>query len=149
MSVTLEAAIFLSMNGRAREAIEFYNVHLHAKPLKLVTYEDMARLDRTFALTDENKDWITHSVLLIGKTKLMIAEDTMDPRETYRVGNNVSICIQSADLHEIQGFYTSLTSDERVRIIVPLTSTVFSEAYGVIEDPFGIQIQLMYDNRLL
>lgn len=46
-------------------------------------------------------------------------------------------------------FYKSLTSDERVRIIVPLSSNVFSKAYGIIEDPFGIQIQLMFDERLL
>jgi len=39
--------------------------------------------------------------------------------------------------------------DDRVRIIVPLSSNVFSKAYdGIIEDPFGIQIQLMFDERL-
>lgn len=38
--------------------------------------------------------------------------------------------------------------DERVRVIVPLSSNVFSKAYGIIEDPFGIQIQLIYDDWL-
>lgn len=42
-----------------------------------------------------------------------------------------------------------LTSDRKVNIIVPLDKNIFSEAYGIIEDPFGIQIQLMYDNRLI
>lgn len=72
----------------------------------------------------------------------------MDPREKYTVGNNTSWCIQSADLEEIEHFYNSLTSDDRVRVIVPLSSNVFSKAYGIIEDPFGVQIQLMYDERL-
>ncbi|MUG47003.1 VOC family protein [Paenibacillus woosongensis] len=148
MSATLEVAIFLSMNGRAREAIDFYKKHFNAKELLLVTYEDMAERDSSFQLTDANKHYITHSVLSIGTTKIMLAEDTMDPREKYTVGNNTSWCIQSADLEEIEHFYKSLTSDDRVRVIVPLSSNVFSKAYGIIEDPFGIQIQLMYDERL-
>lgn len=148
MSATLEAAIFLSMNGKAKEAVDFYKKHFNAVELLLVTYEDMAKRDSSLQLTDENKNYIAHSVLSIGKTKVMLAEDTMDVNEKYAVGNNTSLCIQSADLKEIESFYKSLTTDDRVRIIVPLAANVFSKAYGIIEDPFGIQIQLMFDDRL-
>lgn len=148
MSTTLEVAIFLSMKGRAKEAIEFYKKHFNAEELLRVTYQQLAERDSSIQLTDENKDYITHSVLLIGKTKLMIAEETMNPSEEYTMGNNTSLCIQSADLEEIEHFYSSLITDERVKVIVPLSSNVFSKAYGIIEDPFGIQIQLMFDERL-
>lgn len=148
MSATLEIAIFLSMNGRAKEAMNFYKRHFNAEEILLVTYEDMAKRDSSLQLTDENKHYISHSVLSIGKTKVMLAEDTMDAKEKYTAGNNFSLCIRSADLEEIEHFYKSLTTDDRVRIIVPLSSNVFSKAYGIIEDPFGIQIQLMYDDRL-
>jgi PhnB protein len=146
--MTLEIAIFLSMNGKAKEAIDFYIRNLSAKKLMIVTYEDMAKRDNSFEITSENKNHISHSVLQIGKTKLMIAEDTMNPKESYNIGNNTSLCIQSGNLEEIQRFYNNLISDERVKIITPLGKNVFSEAYGIIEDPFGIQIQLMYDERL-
>lgn len=148
MSTTLEVAIFLSMNGKAKEAVDFYKKHFNAEELLLVTYEDMARRDNSLRLTEENKHFITHSVLAIGKTKIMLAEDTIDATEKYVVGNNTSLCIQSADLKEIEHFYKSLTTDKRVRIIIPLSNNVFSKAYGIIEDPFGIQIQLMFDDRL-
>ncbi|MGQ3480654.1 VOC family protein [Paenibacillus sp. TY11] len=148
MSTTLEVAIFLSMNGKAKEAIHFYKKHFNAEELFLVTYQDMAKRDSSIQLTDENKNYISHSVLLIGRTKVMVAEDTMNISEEYRVGNNTSLCIQSADLEEIEHFYNSLITDDRVKIIVPLSNNVFSQAYGIIEDPFGIQIQLMFDNRL-
>lgn len=88
MSTTLEVAIFLSMNGRAQEAIDFYKLHFQAKQLLLVTYEDMAKRDRSFQITEDHKHHIAHSVLAIGKTKIMIAEDTMDANEHYRIGNN-------------------------------------------------------------
>jgi PhnB protein len=148
MSATLEVAIFLSMNGSAKEAIEFYEQHFKAEELLRVTYQQLAERDSSIQLTDENKDYITHSVLLIGKTKVMIAEDTMNKNEKYTVGNNTSLCIQSADIEEIEGFYKSLVTDECVKVITPLSSNVFSKAYGIIEDPFGIQIQLMFDERL-
>ncbi|MGE1056924.1 VOC family protein, partial [Bacillus sp. GMa5/1] len=144
----LEIAIFLSMNGQAKEAINFYTRNLEAKKLMVVTYEELAKRDRSFKITSENKEHIAHSVLQIGNTKLMIAEDTMNTNERYNVGNNMSLCIQSANLEEIQRFYNNLISDKHVKIISPLEKNIFSEAYGIIEDPYGIQIQLMYDKRL-
>ncbi|QCC41758.1 hypothetical protein C3Y97_18720 [Bacillus sp. DU-106] len=146
--MTLEIAIFLSMNGQAKEAINFYTRNLEAKKLMIVTYEELAKRDSSFKFTSENKDHIAHSVLQIGNTKLMIAEDTMKHNERYNVGNNMSLCIQSANLEEIQRFYNNLISDKHVKIISPLEKNIFSEAYGIIEDPYGIQIQLMYDKRL-
>lgn len=149
MSTTLEVAIFLSMNGKAQDAINFYKKHFNAEQLMVVTYADLLKMgDKSREVNDENKNYITHSVLKIGKTKVMIAEDTIDANAEYKVGNNTSLCIQSADLEEIQQFYNSLITDERVRIIIPLASNIFSKAYGIIEDPFGVQIQLMFDNRL-
>lgn len=146
--MTLEIAIFLSMNGQAKEAINFYIRNLEAKKLMIVTYEELAKRDSSFKITIENKDHIAHSVLQIGNTKLMIAEDTMNTNERYNVGNNMSLCIQSANLEEIQRFYNNLISDKHVKIISQLEKNIFSEAYGIIEDPYGIQIQLMYDKRL-
>ncbi|MET7020147.1 VOC family protein [Bacillus mycoides] len=146
--MTLEIAIFLSMNGQAKEAINFYTRNLEAKKLMIVTYEELAKRDSSFKIKSENKDLIAHSVLQIGNTKLMIAEDTMNSNERYSVGNNMSLCIQSANLKEIQRFYNNLISNKNVKILSPLEKNIFSEAYGIIEDPYGIQIQLMYDNRL-
>ncbi|NBI30192.1 VOC family protein [Chengkuizengella marina] len=146
--MTLEIAVFLSMNGKANDAISFYKKHLNAKELLLVTYSDMKKSDSSIVLTEENKDYISHSVLQIGKTKLMIAEETMIPNEIYNVGNNISLCIQSANFAEVQSFYNNLISDDRVQIIFPLSKNSFSEAYGIVQDPYGVQIQLMYDTRL-
>lgn len=142
------SSYFLIDEGKSQGSYRILQKHFDAEELLRVTYQQLAERDSSIQLTDENKDYITHSVLLIGKTKIMIAEDTMNTNEKYTVGNNTSLCIQSADLEGIEGFYKSLITDERVKIISPLSSNVFSKAYGIIEDPFGIQIQLMFDERL-
>ena len=38
MSKTLEVAVFLSMNGKAQDAINFYKKHFNAEQLMVVTY---------------------------------------------------------------------------------------------------------------
>lgn len=146
--MSLEVATFLSMNGSAKEAIDFYQEVFHAELLLLVTYEDMMEKDPTFSVAEEDKGNVSHSVLRIGKSKVMIAENTMDPTENFHLGNNISLCIQSVDLMEIQSFYKKITAHKKTRIIMPLAKNVFSGAYGIVEDPFGIQIQLMHDTRL-
>lgn len=131
--MTLEIAIFLSMNGHAKEAINFYTRNLEAKQLMIVTYEELAKRDRSFKITSENKDHIAHSVLQIGNTKLMIAENTMNPNERYNVGNNMSLCIQSANLEEIQRFYNNLTSDKNVKILSPLEKIYLVKHMGLLK----------------
>lgn len=78
--------------------------------------------DKSLDINNKNKNkiYISHSVLKIGKTKVMLAENSMDTNEKYKVGNNISLCIQSADLEEIQQFYNSSITDKIVRIILPL-----------------------------
>jgi len=82
MSKTLETAIFLSMNGKAQDAINFYKKHFNAEQLMIVTYADMLKMgDKSREINDENKDCISHSVVQIGNTKVMVAEDTLDAHE--------------------------------------------------------------------
>ncbi|WP_214630428.1 VOC family protein [Paenibacillus agaridevorans] len=143
-----EVVTFLSMNGAGGEAIEFYTRHLGAKAVYTVTYEDMKKLDPTMVVEEGKEHWISHSVLEVGVHKIMLAEETMVPDERYLAGNHMSLCLQSADKWRIESMYESLTQDARTEVITPLGPVVFSEAYGIVRDPFGILIQLTYDKRL-
>ncbi len=146
--MSYEVVTFLSMNGRGAEAIDFYTNHLNAKVILKVTYEDMKKMDPSIVLETGKEQWISHSILQVGVHKIMIAEETMVPKLDYILGNNISLCIQSADKEEIEGIYNSLIENKRTEVINPLGKVIFSEAYGIVKDPFGILIQLNYDKRL-
>lgn len=146
--MSYEVVTFLSMNGRGAEAIDFYLQHLSAKVILKVTYEDLRKMDSSVVVESGKEKMLAHSVLKFGTSKIMIAEETMVPKENYIVGNNTSLCVQSADKEEIEKIYNSLIQDPRTEIIMPLGKIVFSETYGVVRDPFGVCIQLMYDKRL-
>ncbi|NRZ52808.1 putative glyoxalase superfamily protein PhnB [Clostridium beijerinckii] len=63
MSTTLEIAIFLSMNGKAQDAINFYKKHFNAEQLMIVTYADLVKMgDKSIEINDENRNHISHSV---------------------------------------------------------------------------------------
>lgn len=146
--MSYEVVTFLSMNGRGAEAIDFYTWHLKAKVIFKVTYEDIKKMDAAMVLEGGKEQWISHSILEVGVHKIMLAEETMVPKLDYIVGNNTSLCIQSADKQEIETMYNSLIQDQRTEIITPLGKIIFSEAYGIVKDPFGVIIQLNYDKRL-
>jgi len=146
--MSYEVVTFLSMNGRGAEAIDFYTQHLNAKAILKVTYEDMKKMDPSMVLESGKEQWISHSILQVGLHKIMLAEETMVPKLDYILGNNISLCIQSADKDEIERIYNSLIEDKRTEVISPLGKVIFSEAYGIVKDPFGILIQLNYDKRL-
>ena len=146
--MSFEVVTFLSMNGKAAEAIEFYCKHLNAKVVFKVTYEEMKKMDADMEVKEGKENWISHSVLLVGIHKIMIAEESMLPNENFKIGNNTSLCVQSANQAEIEGIYRSLIQDSGTQVITPLDKNVFSEAYGIVKDPFGVIIQLNYDARL-
>ncbi|OWR29806.1 VOC family protein [Saccharibacillus sp. O23] len=138
---SLEAIPFLSLNGRAAEAIEFYERTLEAEVLLKVSYAEMKKMDPDFRYEAGQENHITHSVLRIGSTKLMIAEEQMDPTRPWSAGNDFSLCLQSQGHDEIVRCYERLTADERTTVLVPLAANSFSSGYGAVRDPFGVVFQ--------
>lgn len=139
--MTTEMIPFLSLNGKAAEAIAFYKQVLGAEVLLYVTYEQLAKMDDTFSLQPGQEDYVTHSVLQLGSGKWMIAEDSMDTTRPWQEGNHFSLCLQSKQHEEIEQLYDRLISDERCTIIVPFAPNVFSSGYAIVRDPFGVVFQ--------
>ncbi|OWA35028.1 VOC family protein [Saccharibacillus sp. O16] len=137
----LEAIPFLSLNGRAAEAIAFYEQTLDAQVLLKVSYAEMAKMDPEFHYEKGQEHYITHSVLQIGINKLMIAEEQMDTTRPWQAGNDFSLCLQSRDHDAIVRAYNQLTQDKRTQILIPLTANSFSSGYGAVRDPFGVVFQ--------
>lgn len=140
-TLLLEAIPFLSLNGQAAEAIEFYQRTLDAEVLLKVSYAEMQKTEPDFCYETGQENYITHSVLQIGSTKLMIAEEQMDPTRAWSAGNDFSLCLQSQSHDEIVRCYERLTDDERTTVLVPLAANSFSSGYGAVRDPFGVVFQ--------
>jgi PhnB protein len=129
------------MNGRAKEAIEYYQEALNANVLFKQTFGEGPK-DEAAKIKEDDLALIAHSVLKIGENQIMIA-DTI-PELPFQNGNQVSICITSNDISVIKHFYENLKKDGK--ILIELNEVYFSPAYGMVTDKFGVTFQL-YTNR--
>ncbi|MFD1888461.1 VOC family protein [Paenibacillus wenxiniae] len=135
-----EVIPFLSLNGKAAEAIAFYE-QLGATVRLKVTYAQLAAIDDSFHVQPGQENYITHSVLELGSGKWMIAEEPADIEQTWQHGNSFSLCLQSRQHEEMEALYTKLTADPRCTIIVPFGPNSFSSGYAAVRDPFGVVFQ--------
>ncbi|MDN4617277.1 VOC family protein [Paenibacillus sp. PsM32] len=139
----LTVSTFLSLHGQAKEAISFYQTHLQAQLVFCITNQEITeKLDPTYTYPASEKDWIAHSVLTIGNSELMIADELMSDAPNLVKGTNFSLCITSSQA-EITTLYNLLLEHNQTRVIVPLAPNLFSKAYAIVEDPYGVVIQLV------
>ena len=145
--MSIELSPFLSLNGKAKEAIEFYKKHLGAEVLFVVNYKGLKKMDPKFEYIDSEEEYIAHSVLKIGGSILMIADEIMSDNKDEVIGTNFSLCIQATEKKEVEKIYNSLLTDENVKVIMPLEPNIFSHAYCIVKDPFGVVLQILNEKQ--
>jgi len=115
---------YILMNGRANEAIEYYEKALDAKVMFKQTFGEGPE-EEVAKLKADELNLISHSVLKIDENQIMIA-DTI-PELPFQSGNQVSICITTSDIQQAKQFYENLKQDGKV--LIELKEIYFSPAY--------------------
>ncbi|MFB9327060.1 VOC family protein [Paenibacillus aurantiacus] len=135
--MTFQVTPFITLNGNAREAIQFYESALEARVVFLQTYGEGPE-DPSHPLPVHAKDRVAHSVLKIGEAELFVADSISD--EPNATGDRLQICITTPDAATSARFFDALL--EGGQVVMPLQEIYFSPAFGVITDRFGITIQI-------
>ncbi len=132
---------YILMNGRAKEAIEYYQETLNAKVLFQQTFGEGPK-DDAVKMKEDELNLIAHSVLKIGENQFMIAD--IIPALPFQTGNQVSICITTSDIELAKQLYENLKKDGKV--LIEFNEIYFSPGYGMVTDKFGVTFQI-YTNR--
>jgi PhnB protein len=85
--MSLEMISFFMMDGNAKEAITYYEKILAAE----------------VAFIQKNGDKVDHAVLKIGESQVMISD--LISEIPYQKGNQVNICITTADRKQAEQIY--------------------------------------------
>ncbi|HEY5587160.1 MAG TPA: VOC family protein [Ruminiclostridium sp.] len=125
------------MDGRAKEAIKYYQEALNAKVVFMQTIGAGPK-EEVSKFKEDQLGLIAHSVLKIGESEIMISD--IIPGVPFQKGNQISICITSDDISISKQFYEKLK--ENGKIIIELGQIYFSPAYGIVIDKFGITFQI-------
>ncbi len=142
MKVSKRLIPYITMDGNAKEAIEFYEEALDAQLLFIQTFGEMPE-NPDFPIPAEVKERVGHATLKVGETELMFS-DTF-PGSPFNSGNQVSICITTDSVEQAQKMFDALQQGGRVGM--PLQETHFSPAYGNVTDKFGVTFQMFTEAR--
>ncbi|WP_239255777.1 VOC family protein [Listeria ilorinensis] len=136
---------FLTLNGQANEAIQYYQELFEAEILfKITNREIKEQMDPTFEYPEEEADWISHSVIAFAGQTWMIADSAItSTTEEFQIGNHFSFCLEVADRPAAEALYQRFLRDPRTVIQEPLADNLFSEGYAIVKCPFGITFQIV------
>ncbi|MDG0811001.1 VOC family protein [Cohnella rhizosphaerae] len=141
IALSIRFVPFIQLDGRAREAIQFYENALGAEVTFSQTFG--AGPGASDAMPETMKNRIAHSELKIGDAQLMVAD--CEPGKNPLEGDLLTICITTPDADQATRMYNALREDGTV--ITPLGAFHFSPAYGVVKDKFGVTFQCFTSRR--
>ncbi|MBP2078018.1 VOC family protein [Oceanobacillus polygoni] len=128
---------YIMLDGRGKEAVDFYKHALGANVVGVHTYREMPESPE-FQLPAEAKDRVMHAKLTLGNTELMISD--IFPGQPYQLGSQLTIALIPSTADEAKDVYEKL--QEGGQIIMELQETDWSPAYGQVTDKFGITWQI-------
>jgi len=119
---------YISFDGNAREAMEFYK-SVFGGDLTVNTYGEYG--DQSAP----NADRIMHSMLETPRGFTLMCADN-PPGAEYQPGNNIAMSLSGEDADELKGYWAKLSSGGTVT--VPLEKQMWGDEFGMCIDRFGV-----------
>ena len=126
--MTLRLNPYISFDGNAREAMEFYK-SVFGGELSLSTFGELGGQDTP------NPDQIMHGMLETDSGFTLMCADT-PPGMEHEPGNNFAVSLSGDDGDELRGFWEQLSGDGIVT--VALEKQVWGDEFGMCVDRFGV-----------
>lgn len=121
---------YLSFEGRAQEAIDFYKSALGAKVDMIMHFKDAPP---EMQAAPESKDKIMHSAFHIGDTQIMATDGQCSGKATF---SGITLTINAASTAEAEKLFNALAQGGKVNL--PMSETFFAHRFGMVADKFGV-----------
>ncbi|SDJ37369.1 VOC family protein [Streptomyces indicus] len=119
---------YLSFDGNAREALEFYE-QVFGGTLLLNTYGESGMAGTPMA------DKIMHGMLETASGYTLMGAD-QHPDMPQQSGANFSVSLSGDDADELRGYWEKLAANATVT--VPLEKQMWGDVFGMCTDRFGV-----------
>ena len=136
--MSLRFTPFIMLNGHAGEAIRFYEQAFGAQVVFRQTFGEMPEDDSSVPMSEEVKNRIAHSVLVVGGSELYVSDSA--PDQPLERGDQVNICLTVQSVSDAERIYDALRSEGK--LLLPLQPLYFSPAFGMVTDRFGVTFQI-------
>lgn len=115
---------YISFNGKAREAMEFYK-DVFGGELNISTFADQG-------VTDAPADGVMHAQLAVDGKTLLMGSDGMDAAAIQ----GISLSLSGNDAEELRGYFAKLS--EGGTVTKRLEKESWGDEFGMLTDRFGI-----------
>jgi PhnB protein len=126
---------YLSFEGRADEAIEFYKKAIGAKVDMLMRFKEAP--DQSM-ISPESKDKVMHAALHAGDTQLLMSDGRCTGSANFS-GIVLALSVQTEG--DAERIFNALADGGKVNM--PLAKTFFSPKFGTVADKFGVGWMVM------
>ena len=124
---------YLSFEGRAEEAIEFYKKAVGAKVTMLMRNSEMPEAPPPGMITPGTEQKILHSAMTIGDTVVMATDGYCSGKPKFE---GISLSLSVKDDAEAKRLFESLADGGEVTL--PLSKAFFASSFGMVKDRFGV-----------
>lgn len=131
---------YLNFNGNCRDAVAFYqDVFLSPTP-DIMSFGDQPGPDGE-PVPSDTANLVLHTALHVHGSMLLFSDAMPDAPVTF--GQHITLAVVTDDLAAIHREFAALADGGRV--LMPLQQTFWSQAYGCVEDRFGVQWQFSHE----
>lgn len=121
---------YLSFEGRAEEAIEFYKSAVGAKVDMMMRFKEAP--DQAM-ITPESKDKVMHAAIKIGDTQVLLSDGRCTGKASF---SGISLALSADSPAEADRLFNALSKGGQVTM--PMGETFFANRFGMCSDKFGI-----------
>ena len=121
---------YLSFEGRAEEAIEFYKSAVGAKVDMMMRFKEAP--DQAM-ITPESKDKVMHAAIKIGDKQVLLSDGRCGGKASF---SGISLALSADSPAEADKLFNALSKGGQVTM--PMGETFFANRFGMCSDKFGI-----------
>ena len=121
---------YLSFEGRAQEAMDFYKTAIGAKVDVVMLFKD-APPDMQANMP--NKDKVMHAAFHVGDTQIMATDGQCSGKSSF---SGITLTLNAASNGEAEKLFNALAQGGKVGM--PLAETFFAHRFGMVADKFGV-----------
>ncbi len=121
---------YLFFDGNCADAMRYYQRTLGGEIEAMLTYGESPEKDK---IPEGGEDRIMHASLRIGELRLLASD--CNPGETYDGMKGFSLSLSYPTPDEARRIFNKLSDGGKVTL--PLGSTFWSDAFGMVTDRFG------------
>lgn len=123
---------YLSLDGRAQEAIDFYKEAIGAKVEMVMHFKD-APPEMQSQITPESRDKVMHACIKVGDTPVFLTDGGCNNKAIF---SGVTLTLNADSDAQADKLFAALGKGGQVQM--PLNETFFATRFGMLADKFGV-----------